>query len=92
MMLRELCDEAGLVVEEISYCSGILSQKLTRLLRVLAKVHYLLGWSAILPFRILPPFFDRLLTNVIGWHYYSIGLEAYKPRFRTLASIRNSNA
>ena len=92
MMLRELCDEAGLVVEEISYCSGILSQKLTRLLRVLAKVHYLLGWSAILPFRILPPLFDRLLTNVIGWQYYSIGLEAYKPRFGTSPSITISKA
>ena len=87
MMLRELCDESGLVVEEITYCSGIVSQKLTKLLRALAKVRYMLGWSAILPFRILPPIFDRLLTNVIGWHYYSIGLEAYKPRFETSGSI-----
>lgn len=80
-MLQELCDDAGLVVEEFSFCSGVISQKLTMVLRVLTHVHYLLGWAVILPLRILPPLFDRVATPLLGWHYYSIGLEAYKPRF-----------
>ena len=29
-MLEELCKHAGLLVEQISYCSGFLSQKITR--------------------------------------------------------------
>jgi SAM-dependent methyltransferase len=80
-MLEELCAEAGLRVEAVSYCTGFLSQKITGLLRTLSRVHDLLGWAAVLPLRPLPPVFDRLVTPLIGWPYYSIGLEAYKPRF-----------
>ncbi len=85
-MLSELCDEAGLVVEDISYCSGFLSQKLTMVLRRLARLHYLLGWMVVLPLRPLPPLLDGLLTRLLGWRYYSIGLEAYKPRFGSSAA------
>lgn len=80
-MLQELCQEAGLTVEHISYCSGIVSQKLTYLLRVLSRVHPLVGWAAILPLRILPPLLDWLVTPLMRWPLYSICIEAVKPRF-----------
>jgi len=80
-MLAELCEDAGLVIEEVSYCSGVISQKLTTVLRLFTRLHYLVGWALTLPFRILPPLFDRVATPLFGWHYYSICIEAYKPRF-----------
>ncbi len=80
-MLEELCRESGYVLEEISFCSGFLSQMLTRVLRYLSAVHYCAGWLAILPFRILPPFVDPLISKLTSWPPYSITLVAYKPRF-----------
>ena len=77
--LNELCQLAGLSVDRFSYCSGVLSQKITFVLRVLSKIHPLLGWAAILPLRPFPPFLDSLITNLLGWPYYSICLEATKP-------------
>jgi SAM-dependent methyltransferase len=78
--LRELCQNAGLAVDEFSYCSGILSQKITYLLRVLARIHRLVGLAAILPLRVLPPLFDRWLTTSLRWPFYSICLEAHRPK------------
>ncbi|MBF0288333.1 MAG: class I SAM-dependent methyltransferase [SAR324 cluster bacterium] len=78
-MLEELCQHAGLVLERTSYCSGFISQKVTFLLRKLSGKH-LLGWTLVLPLRILPPLFDWLITNTIHWPYFSICIEAYKPR------------
>jgi SAM-dependent methyltransferase len=80
-MLEELCKHSGLVPEEISFCSGYLSQKITTVLRVLARIHPLLGWAFILPLRAIPPVFDKLVTNLVRCPYYSICLKAYKPRF-----------
>jgi SAM-dependent methyltransferase len=74
--LKKLCDSAGLSVERFSYCSGILSQKITFVLRALSKVHPLLGWAAILPLRPLPPLFDAWITKLVRWPCYSICLEA----------------
>jgi hypothetical protein len=79
-MLEELCKYAGLAVEEVSYCSGFLSQKDTWLLRVLSRIHYLLGWAVVLPLRIMPPLLDPLIHKVTNWPNFSIALEAYKPR------------
>jgi SAM-dependent methyltransferase len=79
-MLTELCDSGDLVVEEISYCTGLLSQKCIWLQRTLSRFHPLLGWIAVLPLRVLPPVFDRLVTTLCRWPYYSICIEAYKPR------------
>ena len=80
-MLGELCVESELVVERISFCSGILSQKITALQRLFSKIHPMLGWGIVLPLRVLPPVFDRLISNLIKWPYFSICLEAYKPRY-----------
>jgi len=80
-MLMELCQHAGLVCDDQSFCSGFLSQKITALQRVLTKIHPLFAWGMILPFRILPPLFDGAITPLIRWPYRSICIEAYKPRF-----------
>ena len=79
-MIEELCNQANLMIDNISYCSGFLSQKITFIQRVVSKVHPLLGWATILPLRFLPPLFDRFVTSLLRWPYYSICLEAYKPR------------
>lgn len=81
VMLEELCAHAKLVPENISYCSGFLSQKITFIQRMLSKMHPLLGWGVILPFRIFPPFFDSFVTRFLDWPYFSICLEAIKPRY-----------
>lgn len=81
-MLMELCQRGGLVVDHVSFCSGFLSQKVTAILRQLSQVHPLFGWAVILPLRILPPMLDNLVTGFIHWPYYSICLEAYKPRYQ----------
>lgn len=80
-IIDELCNQANLIPDNISYCSGFLSQKITFIQRMLSNIHPLLGWGAILPLRILPPLFDRLVTKLLHWPYFSICLEAYKPRF-----------
>jgi hypothetical protein len=79
-MLYELCEAAGLKTEAISFCSGFLSQKITMLLRLLSRIHPLVGWAAILPLRIFPPIFDPLLTGLMRYQHFSICIEAYKPR------------
>lgn len=80
-MLTELCEQAGLRVEEFEFCSGYLSQKITRWQRLFSIIHPAIGWLLILPLRGLPPLFDRRLTKFLDWPYYSICMEAYKPRF-----------
>lgn len=80
-MLKEICVQAGLVCEEIAYCSGILSHKLCYLQRTVSRLHPLLGWLVVLPFRMLPPMLDRYITTAMRWPYYSICMQAYKPRF-----------
>jgi 2-polyprenyl-3-methyl-5-hydroxy-6-metoxy-1,4-benzoquinol methylase len=79
-MLAELCNHANLIVEETSYCTGFLSQKGIFLQRTLSTLHPLLGWAAVLPLRIFPPLLDRLIASVTKFPYFSICIEAYKPR------------
>ena len=80
-MLKELCSIAGLVPERITYCSGYLSQKVTFLFRMLGSIHPLLAWALTLPLRVLPPILDWLVTPALRWPWFSICLEAYKPRY-----------
>jgi SAM-dependent methyltransferase len=81
-MLLELCEHSGLKVEEISYCSGYLSQKFTGLIR---RFNALMGapvaWVFTLPLRMLPPLFDPILRALTAPPDYSICLVAQKPRF-----------
>lgn len=80
-MLEELCQETGLQLERVSYCSGFWSQRITIILRWLESWHHALAWASILPLRLVPPVLDPIFDRVSSWPSYSICLEAYKPRF-----------
>lgn len=78
-MLEELCRDAGFMVEEIDYNVGWLSQLTIRLFQRL-KFFLPLAWLAILPLRLIVPLVDRRLTILTGRKFFSICLEAYRPR------------
>jgi 2-polyprenyl-3-methyl-5-hydroxy-6-metoxy-1,4-benzoquinol methylase len=80
-MLNELCLVAGLVPERYSHVSGFFSQKLTSLSRILSRLHPLLGWAIILPLRWLPSLVDQMIYRFTKYPYFSICLEAYKPKY-----------
>jgi hypothetical protein len=79
-MLLELLDAAGLHCEEISYCSGVASQKVTWLMRKCTALQPLLGWAIVLPLRAFVPIVDALISRWSRTPPYSICIEAYKPR------------
>lgn len=76
--LEDLCAQAGLRVDRIEYCSGVLSQRITTLDRRVARIHPLAGWAATLPLRPLPLLFDRWATRLTGYPGYSIALVAHR--------------
>ena len=80
-MLLELCQESGLILEGYSFCSGFLSQKFTAIERIIANISPLLAWSMILPLRFFIPLFDDVLTRVLNYPYFSVCIEAYKPKY-----------
>jgi 2-polyprenyl-3-methyl-5-hydroxy-6-metoxy-1,4-benzoquinol methylase len=80
-MLQELCDISGFRVEEISFCSGFLSQKVAFIQRKLSEFSVPVAWLLTLPLRPLPPLLDGLISTIFKYPHYSICLEAYKPRF-----------
>ena len=79
-MLEELCESADLM-PAVSFCSGFLSQKVSKLYRTIAPFHLPLAWALVLPLRVFPPIFDRLLTKALRYPHYCVCLEAQKPRF-----------
>lgn len=89
-MLAELCSEAGLTIEEVSYCSGFFSQMITRTMRKIRPP--LLGWGLTFPLRILPVLFDGLIARLTRWPGYSICMVAYKPRFEKVEALRAAAA
>jgi 2-polyprenyl-3-methyl-5-hydroxy-6-metoxy-1,4-benzoquinol methylase len=78
--LRELCRSSGLCVKEVSYCSGVVSQKITRIYRLCATLNRVVAWLLILPLRVLPPILDGFATHIFRWPCYSICLEAWKDK------------
>ncbi|QDQ42888.1 hypothetical protein kam1_1673 [Methylacidiphilum kamchatkense Kam1] len=80
-MLFELCKEAKVIPEEISYCSGFISQKVTALMRKGEKIYPFFGWTLSLPLRPIIPFLDPIFTKCLQWPFFSICLEAYKPSY-----------
>lgn len=76
--LHRLCRQAELSVGGISYCTGFLSQTIIRLYFGAKRIHPLLAWSVIHPFRIFPPLLDDWLTKLMRYPHYSICLEAHK--------------
>jgi SAM-dependent methyltransferase len=77
--LRSLCRSAHLQVLEIGYCGGFASQRITSLLRLLSRIHSLLGWVLILPLRVIPPLIDPLIARFTRYPLYCITLIAKKP-------------
>lgn len=80
-MLEELCYQVGFMVEDISFCSGFLSQKVAFIQRKLSEFSVPVAWLLTLPLRPLPPLLDGLISTIFKYPHYSICLEAYKPRF-----------
>lgn len=78
--LRRLCQQANLTVDAISYCTGFVSQSITRLYFATKKIHPLLAWGVIHPFRMLPPLLDDWVTEKIHYPHYSICVEAHKAQ------------
>ncbi len=77
--LRALAAQAGLEFDECSYCSGLLSQKITFLWRKLARIHPVAAFGLTLPLRVLPPLLDPLISRVLSWPLFSICMIAHKP-------------
>ena len=87
-MLQELCDESGLVCADVSHCSGVISQMVTKVWRAVVHVGGAkAAWAVTLPLRLLPVLLpDAALSRMFNWPNYSICLEAYKPRFTSQKS------
>ncbi len=77
--LIDLCHRSGLIADEVTFCSGFLSQKLAYVLRKLGSPRYAVGWAAILPLRWVP-LLDPIVTPILKWPGYSICLEAHKAK------------
>jgi SAM-dependent methyltransferase len=77
--LVELFYQAGLVCDDVSYCTGFLSQKITWIYRTLGRIHPLFAWAVILPLRVIPQLLDSWVTKLLHWPCYSICIEAHKP-------------
>lgn len=76
--LREIASAAGLRVDSESFVSGVISQKLTDLMRRLSALAGLLpAWAAVLPLRGLV-LLDRRLTRALRYPYLSVALCAVK--------------
>ena len=63
---------------KISFCSGLLSQKLTFLYRKLFALNKYIAILLILPLRPFQILFDNFLTKILNYKKYSICVEARK--------------
>lgn len=74
--LRAIAEAAGLTVTSEAFISGVVSQKLTNLMRRLSvRFGRLLAWVLVLPLRTLAPL-DRPLSKLLGYRYLSVALSA----------------
>ena len=78
--LAEVVTSAGFIVEEISYCSGFFSQKVTGFLRLFGGRMYPLGWILTVWLRPFIPVADIVFHACFRYPKYSIGIVAYKKR------------
>jgi SAM-dependent methyltransferase len=76
--LAEIADGAGLEVNSEAFISGVVSQKLTDLMRRLTRVIGLLpAWLVVLPLRVLVVL-DAPLSRMIRYPHLSVALSAVK--------------
>jgi len=76
--LREIAEQAGLTVESEGFLSGIVSQKLTDLMRWLTdRVGLLSAWTLLLPLRPLV-LVDIPITRMLRYPFLSVALSAVK--------------
>jgi SAM-dependent methyltransferase len=77
--LREIAQGAGLQVADEGFISGVVSQRLTNLMRRLtARLGLPLAWAIVLPLRALVVL-DRPLSTVLRYPYLSVALCGVKP-------------
>jgi SAM-dependent methyltransferase len=77
--LRQLVEDAGMDVEDESFISGVVSQKLTDLMRRLsARVGLFPAWLIVLPLRLLV-ILDTPLSRALRYPHLSVALCAVKP-------------
>jgi SAM-dependent methyltransferase len=83
--LSQIAGEAGLEVGSESFISGIVSQKLTDLMRrASAQLGLLPAWVMLLPLRLLV-LLDRPLSSALRYPYLSVALSAVKRPAQELA-------
>lgn len=75
--MRRLLGDHGLDVEVEGYVSGIVSQSLTNIQRILSRPHPRIGWLLVFPLRLLQ-LLDRPLTRLLRYPYLSIAVVAVK--------------
>jgi SAM-dependent methyltransferase len=76
--LRAIVERAGLRVVEVGGVSGVISQQLTNLMRVIKRRSYALAWAVTLPLRALQ-LLDRPLTRTLRRPWLSVGVVAERP-------------
>jgi 2-polyprenyl-3-methyl-5-hydroxy-6-metoxy-1,4-benzoquinol methylase len=79
--LIELCQQAGLIPEAITSCSGLLSQKATWVTYTAGRLSPHLARALTLPLHPIVSALDRTVTSWTGWPPYSLCVEAVRPRF-----------
>jgi SAM-dependent methyltransferase len=80
--LREVAEGAGLQVTSEAFVSGVVSQKVTNLMRRLTRRLGLMpAWALIAPLRLLV-FLDAPLSRLLRYPYLSVALTAVKPAAR----------
>ena len=78
--LRQIVTGAGLEVMSEDFISGVVSQKLTDLMRRLsARIGLSAAWTIVLPLRMLVVF-DAPLSRLVRYPYLSVALCAVRPR------------
>ncbi len=83
--LSQIVDRAGLEVQDEGFVSGVVSQKLTDLMRRLsARIGLSPAWAIMLPLRALA-IFDKPLTALLGYPDLSVALRAVKRPSRDAA-------
>lgn len=78
--LRQMAEDAGLDVVSEAFVSGVVSQKLTDLMRTLTeRVGLVAAWAILLPLRALV-IIDAPLTKLLRYPHLCVALRGIKPR------------